>query len=159
MLSISRFYLSCTRLADHIRNVINLTYVARNIILWLLFCLSEIICLWAQCKFSVSSEQMSICLFPRKAWIISSKMAIGRGLLVYGTLKVECSYYSCGPHVKVLSDQVLNLFLSHLACSKSVYHDRDRFCHSYCLCNLRFALFCQPCRHYIFSYISCHITG
>src|ERR671915_423674 len=112
-----------------------------------------------QCKFSISSEETSMCLFPCKGWIASSKVAIGRSLLVYRTLEIECPYYSCRPHVKGLSDQALYLFFWHLVCSKSFYHDRDRFCHSYCVCNLHLALFCQPCRYYVFSCISCHITS
>src|SRR3712207_4812812 len=102
---------------------------------------------------------MSICPFPRKGWIVSPEVAIGCSLLVYGTLKIEYPYYFCGPHVKILSDQSLDLFYSHPACSKSFNHDRDRFCHSYCVCNLHFAFFCQPCSYYILRYISCHITG
>src|SRR3712207_1595170 len=107
--------------------------------------------------FSISSEKMPVCLFPRKGWIVSSEVAIGCSLLVYRTLEIECPYYSCRSHVKVLSDQALYLFLRHPACSKSLYHDRDWFCHSYRVCNLHFALFCQLGRYYVLSYISCHI--
>src|SRR5207249_6270862 len=89
---------------------------------------------------TLAKKRSLVGLFPSKARVVPSKVAVGRSLAVYRALEVQCLYDARRPHVKDFADPGLDLFFGSIASAKGAYHYGDRLCYAYRVSHLHFAL-------------------
>ena len=77
---------------------------------------------------------------PCEVWVIPAKMPEHGGFSVYWSTQVQVVYDCLGPHVKVFSYKLKDLFVRYLASAKCVYHDGDWLGHTDCVAYLNLAL-------------------